>query len=229
MNPIPTSRLCLRFSESVSGYAQAHLLRGAMATMFPEEPLLHQHGQEGVIYRYPLVQYRWMDGKGVIIGFHEGARLLPKLSLLERRFQLGRGTVEVTNIETEFALENVQLADRLLRYRFVTPWLPFGQENFEKYKTMSQNQRVEERDRIIVGNLLTALRGLHVEFPGRLYASVQVHQTVTCHYKKQRLLGFWGTLLTNATLPNDIGVGRAVSHGYGWLRRINTNSEFNKA
>lgn len=214
------SRFRLRFSDNVYGYALAHVLRGALASAFPDEPLLHQHTKNGVIYRYPLIQYRWWDGNGIVIGFHEGACLLPKLPLLERQFQLGSSSVKIINIETSFALEEIKLADRLLRYRFMTPWLPFDQKNFEKYRTMSQNQRAEERDRIVVGNLLTALRGLRIEFPGRLYATVQVYRAVTCRYKDQRLLGFTGRLLTNASLPDDIAVGRAVSHGYGWLKRV---------
>lgn len=224
MSRISIARLWLRFSEFVNGNSHAHLLRGAIASVFPEEILLHQHKPDGVIYRYPLVQYRWRDGNGIIIGFHEGANLLSKLPLLARRLQLGGSIVDVTDVEARFSFENVQLADQLLRYRFMTPWLPFDQTNFEKYRTMTQNQKAEERDRIAVGNLLTALRGLRVEFPGRLYASIQVHRAATCRYKDQRLLGFTGMLLTNALLPNDIAIGRAVSHGYGWLKRIGNES-----
>jgi len=221
MSKIPISRLCLRFSASVSAHAPTYLLRGALASAFPEEPLLHQHKRDGVIYRYPLIQYRWWDGNGIVIGFHEGACLLPKLPLLEHQFQLGNSIVRIIDIETQFAQEDVKPASRLLRYRFMSPWLPLDQENFEKYKIMSQNQRADERDRIIVGNLLTALRGLNIEFPDRLYATVQVYRTVTCFYKGQRLLGFMGRLLTNVLLPDDLAVGRAVSHGYGWLKRVN--------
>lgn len=214
------SRLRLRFSDTVKGPAPAHLLRGALASAFPDEPLLHQHRKHGVIYRYPLVHYRWWNGQGILIGFHEGACLLPQLPLLERQFELGTSTVRIIDIEHQFTVEEVKIADRLLRYRFLTPWLPFDQHNFQKYRAMPQNLRAEERDRIVVGNLLTTLRGLGIEVASRLYATVQVHRAVTCRYKDQRLLGFTGDLLTNALLPNDIAVGRAVSHGYGWLKRL---------
>ncbi|SNQ60757.1 hypothetical protein MNV_2010005 [Candidatus Methanoperedens nitroreducens] len=37
-------------------------LRGFFATKFNEYSLLHQHNADKFIYRYPLVQYKMIDG-----------------------------------------------------------------------------------------------------------------------------------------------------------------------
>lgn len=223
MSEIPIACLQLRFSGFPNGSSRPHLLRGALASLFPDEPLLHQHGQSGLIYRYPLVHYRWREGNGIVVGFHEGAHLLARLPLLGQPLQLGSVTTSISDVEMRFATQEVGVAERLLRYHFASPWLSFSQDNYEIYRSMSRTQQADERDRIAVGNLLTALRGLKVEFPGRLYATVQIHRAVPCKYKDQMFVGFLGTLLTNADIPNDIAIGRAVSHGYGWLRRMDSS------
>ena len=64
-----------------------------------------------------------------------------------------------------------------------------------------------------------ALRGFGVEFPTRLYAAFELQATRPCQYKGVELLGFQGRLLTNVDLPDGFALGRAVSHGYGWLCR----------
>lgn len=229
MNEIPIACLQLRFAGSANGSSRPHLLRGALASLFPNEPLLHQHGQNGLIYRYPLVHYRWRNGDGYLVGFHEGARLLARLPLIDRPLQLGTVTTNISDVEIHFSTQGVGVAERLVRYYFASPWVPFNQENYEIYRSLNQNQQADERDRIAVGNLLTALRGLKIEFPGRLYAAVQVNRGIPCTYKDQTFIGFWGTLITNADFPDDIAIGRAVSHGYGWLKRVSAKSGTNQS
>jgi hypothetical protein len=171
------------------------------------------------------VHYRWRNGEGFLVGFHEGARLLARLPLIDRPLQLGTVTTNISDVEIHFATQGVGVAERLVRYYFASPWVPFNQENYEIYRRLNRIQQTDERDRIAVGNLLTALRGLKIEFPGRLYATVQVNRGILCTYKDQTFIGFWGTLITNADLPDDIAIGRAVSHGYGWLKRIDISTE----
>jgi hypothetical protein len=229
MNEIPIACLQLRFAGSANGSSRPHLLRGALANLFPDEPILHQHGQNGLIYRYPLVHYRWRNGDGLLVGFHEGAHLLARLPLIDRPLQLGTVTTNISDVEIHFATQGVRVAERLVRYCFASPWVPFNQENYQIYRGLNQNQQADERDRIAVANLLIALRGLKIEFPGRLYAAVQVSRAIPCTYKDQTFIGFWGTLITNVDFPDDIAIGRAVSHGYGWLKRVSGHSETNQS
>jgi len=220
VSEIPTACLSLSFDQNDAVVTRPHLLRGALANLFPDEPLLHQHGNGGLIYRYPLVHYRGQKNKGVLVGFYEGAHLLARLPLLDQTMQIGNVSTKVVDIELEFSMRSVGVARKLTRYYLVTPWIPFNQTNYESYKQMTRVEQTYERDRIAVGNLLTTLRGLKIEFPEQLYAAFQVRRSVGCRYKDKTFLGFLGTLITNVDLPDDIAIGRAVSHGYGWLKRI---------
>ena len=70
-----------------------------------------------------------------------------------------------------------------------------------------------------VAGLLMGLRGLGVNVGIRLYACFEMRCSQRCQYKELSLAGFRGTLLANLDLPDGMAIGRAVSHGYGWLAR----------
>lgn len=196
-----------------------HLLRGAIASHFSDNPLFHQHEGERIAYRYPQVQYRW-DGEGPsLLGIGEGARFLVGADWAGMRLRLGDRQVTVRDALCSFRRHEIRPTPRLLRYRFAAPWLPFSQENYQRYRAMKGEARAEERDRLAVAGLLIALRGCGVDFPARLYAAVEVHSARPCRYKGIDLLGFYGRMLASVDLPDDFAIGRAVSHGYGWLRR----------
>jgi len=218
---IPMARVTLTFADNLGPGIHAHTLRGAIATLFPEEDLLHQHLGGKFLYRYPRIQYRWQGTKGFIVGFFEGAHLLAKLPLLEKTLVIEGISTQITNAEMRFSLEQVEIAAQSQSYSLVSPWLPFNQENFERYSKMGKFEGIRECERIAIGNLLTAFRGLGVEIQERITVSFQHQRQMTCKYKNQNFLGFLGTFLSNIILPDDFAIGKAVSHGFGWLKKGN--------
>lgn len=216
---ICTTTVRLHWRERFEGPPRPHLLRGAIAEQFPDEPLFHQHGKAGLIYRYPLIHYRWDKGDGLLAGFQDGARLLTKLPFLDLPLRLGERNVIISEAHIHCAEHGVSVSDKLVRYRFVTPWIPFNQENYPTYHAMDHRSKAIERDRLAIANILMMLRGLGVIFPERLYAVVNERRSVCCRYKDQVMHGILGTLITNVKLPDHVAIGRAVSHGYGWIQR----------
>jgi hypothetical protein len=51
-------------------------LRGFFAKKYSCEELMHNHGENGHIYRYPLVQYKVIDGIPTLIGLGQGSNLI---------------------------------------------------------------------------------------------------------------------------------------------------------
>lgn len=217
---IPTARIILHFSPQPSPGLKTKALRGALATAFPEHDLLHQHTSSGFVYRYPLIQYRWHERKGVLMGFHAGAELLVRLPLLGLALQLERLTTTVTDVEMQFRQQSIELCESPIDYQFQSPWLPFNQENYAKHQGMSKDEQRRECERIATGNLLTAFRGLGVHIPDRLLVQFEKQRQVQCRYKNQTFIGFHGKLRVNARLPDGIAIGKAVSHGFGWLSPV---------
>ncbi|HEY9246843.1 MAG TPA: hypothetical protein VIO11_08360, partial [Candidatus Methanoperedens sp.] len=54
-------------------------LCGFFATKFNEYALLHQHNADKFIYRYPLVQYKMINGAPMVIGINDGAEVLKQV------------------------------------------------------------------------------------------------------------------------------------------------------
>jgi Cas6b C-terminal domain/Cas6b N-terminal domain len=206
----------LTFSE---GHPRAapHHLRGAIAAHFPDEPLFHQHAEEGLVYRMPRIQYRWDEVGAMLIGLEEGARKLVEVPWPGMELRLGNDRVTVAYAECSFRRFEVRAVDHLLRYRLAAPWLPFSQENYARYKAMSQASQAGERDRLARAGILIGLRGMGVEVGERLFVAVEEVRPARCLYKGVELLGFQGRVLVNLELPPGFAFGRSVSHGYGWL------------
>lgn len=153
----------------------------------------------------------------MLAGFQDGARLLTKLPFLDLPLRLGERNVVISDAHIQCAEETISVSPMLVRYRFVTPWVPFNQETYPVYHNMDYRSKIKERDRLAVANILMMLRGLGITFPERSYAAVNGRRNVCCRYKDQVLHGILGTLIANVNLPDHTAIGRAVSHGYGWI------------
>ncbi|AFL76312.1 CRISPR-associated endonuclease Cas6 [Thiocystis violascens] len=216
---IPLAQVELHWDRALSGGGETRTrqLRGALATAFREDDLFHQHdpltGKS--LYRYPKVQYRWHDGHGLILGWGDAASRLLGLPWLDLALRLGEDTVSVTDAALTLTHGQFAIGDRLAYYRIQTPVLLFNQDNYRRYRTLAERERRDERDRLLIAHLLTALRGLDIEFKGQLYAVFTQSIGHTCHYKGESLLGLRGEFVTNAILPVGFAFGHAVSHGYG--------------
>lgn len=209
----------LSWVEDRPGPPAPHLLRGALGNLFRNDPLFHQHGETGVVYRYPLVQFRWDRQSAVILGLGAGVQSLIRTDWPGMELRIGTRCLHVLDAVCNFHQHSISLTDHLIRYRFVAPWLPLNQDLIRRYRDLAPADQIRERDRLAVAGLLLALRGFGVEIQGRLFAAFEMRSCHPCPYKGVQLLGFHGRLLTNLDLPDGFALGRAVSHGHGWIER----------
>lgn len=218
---VPVVRVSLSLSTDPQKRYRVEQFRGAVANAFSSDALFHQHdGEDGKLtYRYPLIHYRWQRDTGIIVGFREAAERLAQIPWMDLSLRLGESEVRSTEARIDLSRTEVGIADRLVRYRFQSPWLPLNQENYARYRGLSESERRDEMDRVLVGHILSALGGMGVRFPERLYAAFSLRGTRMCTYKGVKLLGARGQFVSNAILPQSIGLGKAVSHGFGWCER----------
>ncbi|OQW94303.1 MAG: hypothetical protein BWK79_06560 [Beggiatoa sp. IS2] len=219
---IPQTIVELRWESPLPGSAdlRARQLRGAIAHAFPENNCFHQHTETGVLYRYPQIQYRWRNGYGIVVGWNESAETLLNLPWLDLPLQLGKDTVCVNDVPLKIGHAQFGNSERLLFYHFVTPISLFNQENYKKYIRMDEMAQRDEQNRLLIAQILIALRELGVDFTAQLYAAFTQASANTTFYKEEKLMGIMGKFVTNALLPSGFAMGRAVSHGYGWVEPI---------
>lgn len=188
-----------------------------------EDDLLHNHAsRERVIYRYPLVQYKSIMDQASILGIGEnGCQSLEKL-LGNREFTAIFSQEGLTSLEKE----NLDLGlteAATIQYR-LRNWLPFNDSNHQKYaQTASLASRMSLLEGCLTGHILKFCSAIGWLLPPR---SLQVALTDIRPLRSKlvhnnHFHGAFDILFqSNILLPDGIGLGKAVSHGFGILQRL---------
>ncbi|WP_097126286.1 CRISPR-associated endonuclease Cas6 [Spirosoma fluviale] len=226
------------FPEIALRTRDAHKLRGYFGELFREHsPLLHNHleseaGAEGATavkfrYAYPLVQYKVLDRVPTLVGLGEGATLLTQLFLQIREVQIENDTFPVLSKHIRHERVPIGLARGdgpldLIEYRFETLWMALNQANYRDYRSYSEQEQQAQLKRVLTSQLLALFRefGLWLEPHERIMVRLSVEERST-QFKNQTMVAFTGGFLTNVVLPDGIGLGKAVSRGFGTLTRMN--------
>ena len=221
------------FPEIALRTRDAHKLRGYFGELFKEHsPLLHNHleseaGAEGATavkfrYAYPLVQYKVLDRVPTLVGLGEGATLLTQLFLQMRDLQIENDTFPVLSKHIRHERVPIGLTDDLIEYRFETLWMALNQANYRDYCNYSELEQQAQLKRVLTSQLLALFRefGLWLEPHERIMVRLSVEERTT-QFKNQTMVAFTGGFLTNVVLPDGIGLGKAVSRGFGTIQLVN--------
>lgn len=214
---LKTFTLTLASTRPIS--ASASLLRGFFATQFNEYSLLHQHSADKLIYRYPLVQYKMIDHKPMVIGINDGAEVLKQVYDKYDEIKLGEEVYEI--VEKGIAVRNQEfgISDKFHSYEFVTPWLALNQENYMKYYGLcGREERQEFLRKTLIGNILSMSKSLDYQVPEEIKCEVQVNIRKS-RLKDVNVMTFIGSFCANFIIPDYLGIGKSVSRGFGAVRR----------
>lgn len=211
------------FPELRLAARDAHKLRGYFGDMFREHsPLLHNHLEGGGLrYAYPLVQYKVLDGVPTLVGVGEGAGLLTDLFLAVGEIVIDGRVFPLLHKDLRCARAEAGYSEGRHEYVFKTLYMPLNQENFGAWVREGDRARDEHLDRLLRNHILAALKGMGVwlEQGEMIWAEGRLRERQTM-FKGQAMLAFSGRFVTNAVLPQWIGVGRSVSRGFGAVERV---------
>ncbi len=201
--------------------ARAAQWRGAVASLFTEDPAFHNHEGDHTVARYPLVHYRWVDGAPALFAIGSAAQQVMAHPWPGATFRLGDQENRVTQVDWSALSIARAFSRRLVRYELCAPWIALNQENFGRFRGLDAAARRAELDRILVGNLLTMSQafGWFYGPEETVYAAFDPEGDVPCAVKGVSLIGFEGSFVTNLLLPDGLALGRSVSLGFGWFRR----------
>lgn len=196
--------------------------RGAVASVFADDPAFHGHEGERTVARYPEVHYRWIDGAPALFALGAAAQRVMTHPWPGASVRLGDDERRVAQVDWSALAVTRSFSRRLVRYAFCAPWIALNQENHARYRALDPMARRDELDRILVGNLLTMSQafGWYFGADETVYAAFEPTGEVPAVVKSVSLRGFEGTFVTNLALPDGLALGRSVSHGFGWFRRV---------
>jgi hypothetical protein len=99
----------------------------------------------------------------------------------------------------------------------IRKWIPFNSENHEKYLQIDGlKERIEFMEKILIGNVLSFAKGVGIHFQQQLSCSIlNVESKGTVTFKQISFETFDAFFKVNVSLPNFVGLGKGVSHGFG--------------
>ena len=141
--------------------------------------------------------------------------------------KLGKRIYKVKNIiMSQFDAEFGKTKE-FIKYKFLTPWIALNQKNYAVYKNKKTwKERKEILHSILIGHILAMCTSLGYIVRGRLRASSFLNSSVV-NYKAIPHAGFTGEFKINFILPDYVGIGKGVSHGFGTVKRIKGEKDVN--
>ena len=215
---LKTLTLTLRSDRPVE--EDAAKLRGFFATRFNEYALLHQHVTDKLIYRYPLIQYKMLQGSPLVLGINEGAEVLKEIYDKFDEIKLGERSYSIMERGVILKSEEFGCCPEIHSYRFATPWLALNQRNYPRYLDASWQERKDLLRRILVGNILSSSKGLGYVAKEHIRLEVGRMQDEICLLKGAKVTGIRGEFTTDFAIPELMGLGKSVSRGFGAVTRL---------
>lgn len=197
-------------------------LRGAIAGLYPNEILLHQHYENGTVkYNYPLVQYKVVSRKFTLVGIEEGAEVINRLNLIGKTVVFSRQEFKILKKDITFQELPYGTTDTMTSYSFLTPWLALNEKNYEKYVMVgSWEKRKKLLESILIGNIISISKSLGYTVSEPINVEIQKMREVKTKLKGTTMLGFLGTFSVNFEIPDYWGIGKSVSRGFGTIKKL---------
>lgn len=197
-------------------------LRGYIGRQYPQLALLHNHSSNNsLIYTFPRVLYRIINGYPTIIGIDEGVDTVKQVSHSLTQLSV-EGNVCTIEEKKDFEKEvDFGVIKTHLHYSFFTPWLALNEENYERYKKLQTRQeRKKLLEKILVGNIISMSKSLGYTVPEPIKANIINFKQIRTSLKGTPMIGFLGTFKVNFEIPNYWGIGKSVSRGFGTVKKI---------
>ena len=204
-------------------------VKGVFMKQFPDEKIVpFLDGKLRSKYLYPRVQVKILNEQIYIVGINEGVD--PVLSLVHNldSFNFGDITIKIEKIDIEQNKEPVSLVDKLLRYKFVTPWVALNAGSNKKFKSVEQDDKILFLNKLLGQNLLFISKELGLDTDSKIYTKVEVDSIDPHNHDENGWRSFIGEFRTNFMLPNFIGFGNGITRGFGTIFSLNhpNNLEF---
>lgn len=215
--------LTIRFNNPIS-YREIPLFRGAIISAVGENcsELFHNHSAEGYNFRYPMIQYKRIQGKAAIVCVGQGTEEIGAFfSAGNFRLRIGDDREETFEVDAVLPRRTmVQVWDGEFRY-YLRDWLPLNPDNHKRYQSAdSIVERTQILEQVLIGNILSACKGLGITIEREIICRmISVDPPRKVYYKGQPMMSFSCEFKSNITLPDFIGLGKGASMGHGVVYR----------
>jgi len=191
-------------------------VKGVFMRQYPDEAIIpFLDGSYRDKYLYPRVQVKILNEQIYIIGVHEGIDAI--LSLTEKFdvLDFGNITFEVKNNDFEKSANQFIPSERLIRYRFITPWVALNQMTGGRYRFLTNQEKPSFLNKLLGQNIIFIASEMGINLELKVFTKVKVSSLFPKPVDENNWGAFMGEFKTNFMLPNYIGIGNGITRGYG--------------
>ncbi len=214
--------LCVRFQAEIEAY-EIPAFRGAVVKKAgPEHILFHNHvGNQEFRYAYPVIQYKRIGRNPAIVCVDCG------IDEIHHFFNNPNLDIEISGRQISLDVKKLQLNQHTLQVwerSFavrLSHWLALNQENHARYlATDDELARLTLLEGILKANVLSFAKGVGWDVDREISLRIdRIARVRPVIFKEQKLLAFDVDFRTNVLLPDYLGLGKGVSHGFGIVQR----------
>ena len=156
-----------------------------------------------------------------IIGIKEGVEPVMLLVDNVKSFNFGNITINIDKYEIEENINQFKVTERLLKYKFISPWIALNKGTGGEYRFLSDREKPLFLNKLLGQNLLFIAKELGEEVSKNIYIKVIVDNNIPEKIDDNGWGAFAGEFKTNFILPNYTGMGNGITRGYGTLYSLN--------
>lgn len=210
-------------------------LRTSLLQFYVAPDLFHNHDEisNKNINRYPLIQYKVINGKAAITGINQGAyaiKVLLQLLLIPQNKPFnaihinGRDATLVNSTNLRSQKHSFSLLDEPKEYR-IENWLPLEDDRYSVWKdSLDMNERLAVLNECLPRQIALLLQGAGYDDELRYRAVLSgIDKTGWLKEFKVNKLAFDCTFSCNLDLPTEVGIGQVPSIGFGRILKIVKN------
>jgi len=175
-------------------------------------------------YLYPRVQVKILNEQIYIVGIKEGIDSV--LSLVDNisSFNFGNITINIEKYDIEENKDQFNTTEKLLRYKFITPWIALNKRTGGKYRFLIDQEKQLFLNQLIGKNLLFIAKELGFDIKNKVFTKVSINNLIPEKIDENGWGAFTGEFKTNFLLPSYIGLGNGITRGFGTLFSLNNPS-----
>ncbi len=191
-----------------------------------EHLLFHNHiNDKQVLYKYPLIQYKRLSGKPMIMCIDVG------VDEIHKYFQKDSWDLKISNRWLNMHIDQLNMNQFTMQVwekqwtHSIYDWLALNQTNYQKYQGMEAlSERLDFLEHILKANILSFAKGIgwNVDKPIKL-SITSLRPPKPLSLKGNKVIGFDLDFTCNVFIPNYIGLGKSVSLGFGMVKEMKQN------
>lgn len=213
------STLTVKFDFDIEN-AQIPQFRSLINLLLGEEnDLFHNHQPDGKVkYRYPLVQYKVIDGKACLLGIGEDGvaavqSLLDQPALRTLISEQNDHNLMISSLETD----DLMLFREPTQTYQISQWLALNEINARKWQDdKNMVARLQLLENTLAAHILKFCSAIRWQLPPKsLVVSLSECKERRVRFKGVPFMAFDVAFKTNIMLREYVGLGKGVSHGFG--------------